>query len=134
MAEVASAPKVVFICGSALRGQPDHGNLQAAKFLGEARTTAAYRLHSVKDGWHPGIYRVETNGTSIPGELYELTPEQYDYLVSTEPPNMYPEAVTLKGGGSAIAMLYPQALVEENSWPDISAYGGWAAYKAKTAE
>lgn len=129
-----SAAKVVFICGSALRGQPDHGNLQSATFLGEARTTADYRLHSVKDGWHPGIYRVEADGVSIPGELYELTPEQYDYLVSTEPPNMYPEAVTLKGGGRAIAMLYPQALVAENSWPDISKYGGWAAYKAKMAD
>ena len=131
MAEPAS--KVVFICGSALRGQPDHGNLQSAKFLGEARTTADYRLHSVKDGWHPGIYRVDTDGTSIPGELYELNLEQYDYLVSTEPPNMYPETVTLMGGGNAIAMLYPQTLVEEHNWPDISEYGGWAAYKAKTS-
>ncbi|MEL6248614.1 MAG: gamma-glutamylcyclotransferase [Cyanobacteria bacterium J06648_16] len=126
-----NASKMVFICGSALRGQPDHGNLQSATFLGEARTTADYRLHSVKDGWHPGIYKVESGGVSIPGELYELTAEQYDYLVSTEPPNMYPESVMLKGGGSAIAMLYPQELIEEHRWPDISKYGGWAAYKAQ---
>ncbi|MEL6139159.1 MAG: gamma-glutamylcyclotransferase [Cyanobacteria bacterium J06628_6] len=126
-----NASKVVFICGSALRGQPDHGNLQSATFLGEARTTADYRLHSVKDGWHPGIYKVESGGVSIPGELYELTAEQYDYLVSTEPPNMYPESVMLKDGGSAIAMLYPQELIEEHRWPDISKYGGWAAYKAQ---
>ena len=122
--------KIVFICGSALRGQPDHGNLQSASFLKEAKTTASYRLHAVKDGWHPGIYAVESGGISIPGELYELTAEQYDYLVSTEPPDMYPATVTLADGGDAIAMLYPQTLIEENSWPDISHLGGWAAYKA----
>ena len=131
MAESAEGAKVVFICGSALRGQPDHGNLQSAVFLGEAKTAPMYRLHAVKDGWHPGIYAVESGGISIPGELYELTAEQYDYLVSTEPPDMYPESVVLAEGGSAIAMLYPQKLIEENGYPDISDIGGWAAYKAQ---
>ena len=123
--------KVVFICGSALRGQPDHSNLQSATFLGAAKTTPSYRLHAVKDGWHPGIYSADSGGISIPGELYRLTAEQYDYLLETEPPHMYPAEVTLDGGGSAIAMLYPQALIEEHGWPDISDCGGWAAYKAQ---
>ena len=126
--------KVVFICGSALRGQPDHGNLQSAVFVKEAKTAANYRLHSVKDGWHPGIYEVaegETNGISIPGELYQLTSDQYEYLVSTEPPDMYPKEVSLDDGGTAIAMLYPRVLIEQNNWPDISDIGGWAAYKAQ---
>jgi len=129
----ADGAKTVFICGSALRGQPDHGNLQDAKFLGEAKTAPNYRLHSVKDGWHPGIYTVESNGVSIPGELYQMSAEQYDYLVSTEPPNMYPAEVDLAEGGTAIAMLYPQALIETQGWPDISSYGGWAAYKSATS-
>ncbi|MEO0408597.1 MAG: gamma-glutamylcyclotransferase [Cyanobacteria bacterium P01_A01_bin.135] len=122
---------VVFICGSALRGQPDHQNLQSATFLRAANTTPSYRLHAVKDGWHPGIYAVDSDGISIPGELYQLTAEQYQYLLANEPPHMYPAEVTLEGGGSAIAMLYPQALIEEQGWPDISEYGGWAAYKAQ---
>lgn len=123
--------KTIFICGSALRGQPDHGNLQSAPCLGAAKTTPHYRLHSVKQGWHPGIYRVESGGISIPGELYRLTAEQYEHLLAGEPPNMYPEEVTLEGGGTAIAMLYPQRLIEEHGWPDISECGGWAAYKAQ---
>ncbi len=120
----------VFICGSALRGQPDHDNLQSATFLGPAQTVPLYRLHAAADGWHPAIYGVASGGISIPGELYELTEEQYDYLVSTEPPHMYPAEVQLQGGGVAIAMLYPQILVEQYNWPDISHHGGWAAYKA----
>lgn len=122
----------VFICGSALRGQPDHQNLQGATFLRAAATAAKYRLHAVGNGWHPGIYAVETGGMSIPGELYAMEADQYEHLKANEPPNMYPETVELTDGGTAIAFLYPQALIEEQGWPDISTYGGWAAYKAAT--
>lgn len=131
MSDASSAVKQVFICGSALRGQPDHKNLQSATFLRATKTAPDYRLHVVKDGWHPGIYQTETDGVSILGEVYELTAEQYDYLVSTEPPDMYPAEVTLVDGKKAIAMLYPKALIEEGSWPDISDIGSWAAYKAQ---
>ena len=127
----ASDTKRVFICGSALRGQPDHGNLQGAAFVKETRTAPNYRLHAVKDGWHPGIYETESEGISIPGELYQMSVEQYNHLVSTEPPNMYPAEVTLQDGETAIAMLYPKALIDEHGWPDISEIGGWAAYKAQ---
>lgn len=123
----------VFICGSALRGQPDHGNLQGAAFLETARTAPHYRLHAAADGWHPAIYEVTDNerdrGISIPGELYELSSDQYDYLVANEPPHMYPATVTLDNGETAIAMLYPRELIEQYQWLDISDLGGWVAYK-----
>jgi gamma-glutamylaminecyclotransferase len=122
--------KQVFICGSALRGQPDHQNLQSAKFIREAKTKPQYRLHVAEDGWHPAIYKVAQGGISIPGEVYELTAEQYEHLVSTEPPHMYPADVVLENGELATAMLYPLELVERYDWPDISDCGGWALYKA----
>jgi gamma-glutamylaminecyclotransferase len=122
--------KRVFICGSALRGQPDHQNLQSAKFIEASKTLPQYRLHAAENGWHPAIYAVETGGISIPGEIYEMTTEQYEYLLANEPPNMYPDTVNLEVG-VAIAMLYPKELVEKYNWPDISDLGGWAAYKAK---
>jgi hypothetical protein len=121
--------KRVFICGSALKGQPDHGNLQSAKFIKDTKTKPEYRLHAAESGWHPAIYATETNGVSIPGEIYEMTTEQYDYLLKNEPPHMYPETVNLEGNETAIAMLYPQELVEKHNWEDISNLGGWAAYK-----
>lgn len=121
--------KKVFICGSALRGQPDNKNLRGARFIKETKTAPQYRLHAVKNGWHPGIYAVETGGISIPGELYEMSDTDYEYLLSQEPPNMYPETVELEGRESAIAMLYPRQLIEEENWPDISKFGGWVAYK-----
>lgn len=126
--------KQFFICGSALRGQPDHKNLQSAKFVKAATTRPQYRLHSVADGWHPGIYEVESGGISIPGEVYELTEEQYQSLMAGEPPDLYEGTVVLEEGENISAMLYPSELVEKYNWPDISQFGGWAAYKKSTQE
>jgi gamma-glutamylcyclotransferase (GGCT)/AIG2-like uncharacterized protein YtfP len=127
--ESKSESKHFFICGSALRGQPDHKNLQSAQFIKEAVTRPNYRIHSVENGWHPGIYEVASGGIAIPGEVYELTAEQYEYLLSTEPPNLYPKNVVLEDGQEVTAMLYPRELVEKYQWTDISHFGGWAAYK-----
>lgn len=125
-----TATKRIFICGSALRGQPDHQNLQSAQFIKAAATAPRYRLHAAADGWHPAIYEVATNGIAIPGEIYDITLPEFEHLAATEPPHMYPSDVVLADGEVVTAFLYPQALVEQYQWPDISHLGGWAAYKA----
>ena len=118
-----------FICGSALRGQPDHGNLGEATFVREAKTKPIYRLHSVEDQ-HPGIYEVGEGGVAIAGEVYELSDEQHAHLISTEPPNLYEAPIQLEDGTRVNAMIYPRELIEERGYADISHHGGWAAYKA----
>ncbi|MGH8165175.1 MAG: allophanate hydrolase-related protein, partial [Rhodanobacteraceae bacterium] len=117
-----------FICGSALRGQPDHKNLGEATFLGEVRTAPRYRLHSVRDE-HPGIYEVDSGGVSIAGELYDLTKEQHARLLATEPPDLYEAQIVLDDATSANAMIYPRDLIAERAYRVSSHYGGWAAYK-----
>jgi gamma-glutamylaminecyclotransferase len=129
-----SAIKRIFICGSALTGQPDHGNLQSAKLIRAAKTRPQYRLHAAVDGWHPAIYEVAEGGVSIPGEVYEITQAEYEYLLAHEPPNMYSGDVTLEDGEVLTAMLYPRELVEKHGWLDISDYGGWAAYKQTVSQ
>jgi gamma-glutamylcyclotransferase (GGCT)/AIG2-like uncharacterized protein YtfP len=118
-----------FICGSALTGQPDHGNLGGATLVREARTAPKYRLHSVRDQ-HPGIYEVATGGVAIAGEIYEMSAEQHAQLLATEPPDLYEAPIELEDGTHVSAMIYPQSLIEERSFPDISHFGGWAAFKA----
>ncbi len=118
-----------FICGSALRGQPDHGNLGGARFVREAKTKPRYRLHSV-DGKHPGIYEVASGGVAIAGEVYELTVEQHAHLLAGEPPNLYEAPVELDDDTQVSAMIYPRQLIEERGYEDISHFGGWAAYKS----
>lgn len=125
--------KRIFICGSALRGQPDHSNLGSARFIRAANTRPIYRLHSAHDGWHPAIYEVAEGGISIPGEVYELTLDEFNYLTANEPPHMYPSDVVMEDGEVLTAFLYPQELVEQYGWLDISHLGGWAAYKASVA-
>ncbi len=128
------AAKRFFICGSALQGQPDHKNLQSAKFIKAAFTKPRYRLHAVGNGWHPGIYEIESGGIAIPGEVYELTPQQYQNLMAGEPPDLYEGRVMLEDSEVISAMLYPRELVEKYNWPDISHFGGWAAYKQSGTE
>jgi len=117
-----------FICGSALTGQPDHQNLGAAKLAGAAQTAAKYRLHSVR-GEHPGVYEVAAGGISIKGEIYELSEAQHVHLISTEPPDLYESPIELEDGSTISAMIYPRELIDEHNYPDISQYGGWAAFK-----
>ena len=126
----STSTKRIFICGSALRGQPDHGNLGDAQFIRTAQTRPLYRLHAAENGWHPAIYQVAEGGVSIPGEVYELTLEDFNHLAENEPPHMYPSDVVLEDGEVLTAFLYPRELVEKYHWLDISDLGGWAAYKA----
>ncbi len=119
-----------FICGSALRGQPDHANLGGARFAGTAETAPKYRMASVRDV-HPGIYEVRSGGVRLAGELYDLTTEQYAGLIAGEPANLYEAPVELADGTAARAMLYPRDLVEANGWKDVSEFAGWAAFKSR---
>jgi gamma-glutamylcyclotransferase (GGCT)/AIG2-like uncharacterized protein YtfP len=118
-----------FICGSALRGQPDHANLNGATFVGEAETQPRYRLHSVADQ-HPGIYEVPSGGVAIKGEIYELSADQHARLLASEPPDLYEAPIILADGRSVSAMIYPRDLIEARGYADISHFGGWAAFKA----
>jgi gamma-glutamylcyclotransferase (GGCT)/AIG2-like uncharacterized protein YtfP len=118
-----------FICGSALRGQPDHANLGGATFVREAKTKPIYRLHSVRDQ-HPGIYEVAEGGIAIAGEVYEMSDEQHAALLASEPPDLYEAPIQLDDGTTVAAMIYPRELIEQRGFKDISHFGGWAAYKA----
>ncbi|WP_373542288.1 gamma-glutamylcyclotransferase [Chamaesiphon sp.] len=134
MNQTIIAKHQIFICGSALRGQPDHSNLGNAKFIRAVSTEPIYRLHAAENGWHPAIYQVDIGGISIPGEIYEMTEQDFEYLKNNEPPHMYPTEVKLADGEVATAFFYPQALIERYNWPDISDLGGWAAYKQTQLE
>ncbi|MGD0475092.1 MAG: gamma-glutamylcyclotransferase [Candidatus Velthaea sp.] len=118
-----------FICGSALRGQPDHANLGDATFVRETQTKPMYRLHSVEDR-HPGIYAVPNGGVAIKGEVYDLSDEQHTRLIASEPPNLFEGPIELEDGTHVSAMFYPRDLIEARGYADISHFGGWAAFKA----
>ena len=46
----------LFVNGTLMRGLELHGNLEGAKFLGEAQTAPTCRVYSIDDR-HPGMFR-----------------------------------------------------------------------------
>lgn len=110
---------VVFVYGSLLRGERNHGQMAGARFLGPARTLARYALY------HLGNYPGMTEGSqAIEGELYEVDARRLAALDAFEGhPNYFRRGpVVLEGGGRAEGYLLTRAqvagrpLVPSGSW------------------
>jgi gamma-glutamylaminecyclotransferase len=61
-----------------------------------------------------------------------MTEVQHAHLLAGEPPDLYESPIVLDDGSKVSAMIYPQKLIDERGFKDISQFGGWAAYKAST--
>ena len=119
---------ILFVNGTLMRGLALHENLAGAEFLGEAWTAPCYRIHSIGDR-HPGMYEVDTGGVAVAGELYEVPDAVWRRVEAGEPPGLYCGPVKLADGRVVDGILYPRDLAE-GQHPDISAHGGWRAYRA----
>jgi gamma-glutamylcyclotransferase (GGCT)/AIG2-like uncharacterized protein YtfP len=122
---------ILFVNGTLMRGLALHENLAGAEFLGEAWTAPCYRIHSIGDR-HPGMYEVASGGVAVAGELYEVPDAVWRRVEAGEPPGLYCGPVKLAGGRVVDGILYPRDLAE-GQHPDISAHGGWRAYRAAAA-
>src|SRR3954447_16544828 len=94
----------MFLNGTAMSGQPQHGAIAGATLLGAARTAPHYRFFAVRDEF-PGLFAVPEGGLSILGELYELTEELlYRSLMPGEPAELELGVVELDTGEIVNAM------------------------------
>jgi hypothetical protein len=94
----------LFVNGQAMSGGSVHHAIADAKFLGEVATAPRYRFFSVRDEF-PGLFLVEQNGVSVPGELYEIDYAMLrDRLLPEEPPELELSIVELAGGAGALGM------------------------------
>ena len=121
-------PTLLFVNGTLMRGLKLHPNLEGATFLGAFRTAPKYRVFSIGD-MHPGMFRVESGGVSVAGELYELPDEVWERVHAGEPPNLYRGPVELEDGRVVPGILYPREMAEGHH-REISEYGDWRAYWA----
>jgi gamma-glutamylcyclotransferase (GGCT)/AIG2-like uncharacterized protein YtfP len=119
----------LFVNGTLMRGLALHANLAGAHFLAEARTAPSYRLYSIGDDRHPGMFEVPEGGVSVLGEVYRVPLDVLRAVESREPPGLYRGPVTLADGRSVSGILYPEELAVRNG-TDISEYGGWRPYLA----
>jgi gamma-glutamylcyclotransferase (GGCT)/AIG2-like uncharacterized protein YtfP len=121
---------LMFLSGTAMSGQKDHGAHAGSRFLGPARTAARYRFFVVPDEF-PGLYPVEMGGRVIDGELYDI-PEGvlHEQLMPSEPAELELGEVELIDGERVNAMqLIPSRLRAGDKVVDISELGGFRAYQ-----
>lgn len=115
----------LFVNGTLMRGLQLHANLEGAEFLGEFRTAPNYRIFSIGDV-HPGMYRVEEGGISVPGEIYWLPDEVWARVEAGEPPGLYKGLVELSNGRWVDGILFPEAMTVGQR--EITSFGGWREY------
>jgi gamma-glutamylcyclotransferase (GGCT)/AIG2-like uncharacterized protein YtfP len=125
---------LMFLNGTAMAGQKDHGATTGSIFLGPARTTSAYRFYAVRDEF-PGLYPVAVGGRCIEGELYDIPDAVlYDTLLPSEPPELELGDITLIDGEQVKAMLLvPSRLQPGEKVVDIAELGGFRAYQRHLA-
>ena len=121
----------MFLNGTAMWGQKDHGAHAGSSFLGPARTAARYRFLAVRDEF-PGLLPVPRAGRSIDGELYDIPDAVLrDRLLPAEPAELEFGWIELADGESVNAMLLvPARLAPGDKVVDISELGGFRAYQA----
>jgi gamma-glutamylcyclotransferase (GGCT)/AIG2-like uncharacterized protein YtfP len=123
-------PKM-FLNGTAMSGQKDHGAHQGSTFLGPTRTAGKYRFFAVRDEF-PGLLPVTTRGRMIEGELYDI-PEDVlrQSLLPAEPRELELGEIELADGSAVKAMLLvPSRLDPGDKVVDIAELGGFRTYQS----
>lgn len=120
----------MFLNGTAMSGQPDHHAIDGATFIGETSTAPRYRFVAV-GGRFPGLFPVDTEGSSIVGELYEISEELlFGSLLPAEPLELEIGTIELFDGEIVNSMqLQPERLDSNEEIIDITALGGWRAFQ-----
>jgi gamma-glutamylcyclotransferase (GGCT)/AIG2-like uncharacterized protein YtfP len=112
----------VFVYGTLLAGEANHGLLARARFVGEAKTPAGYALHDL--GAYPAM--IAGGGDAIAGEIYEVDEATLAALDELEDhPTYYQrQVITLAGGERAATYLLSAADVAGCA---VIASGSWRA-------
>ncbi len=125
----------MFLNGTAMSGQKDHGCIAGlATLVGPATTAPDFRFFAVRDEF-PGLFPVRSGGLAITGELYEMSDELlFDILLPQEPKELELGSIQLADGTTVRAMiLQPDRIVTGDKVVDIADFGGWRAYQAHLA-
>ena len=119
----------LFVNGEGMRGGAVHHSIAGHRFLGAARTAPRYRFYSVRDEF-PALWPAP-DGVAVEGELYEVPLEVIrDRFIPAEPPELELGVVELDDGASALVVVLRAEHRADPGLTDISAHGGWRAYRA----
>ena len=115
-------PTTLFVYGTLMRGEANHGLLASARALGPATTAARYEL--IDCGWHPAL--LHGGAVTVRGELYEVESGLLAELDRFEdhPRWFRREPVEVQGGPAAEAYFLPR---DGNEGAQRIAGGDWRA-------
>ena len=119
---------LMFLTGDGMRGGRLHRHIEgAAEFLGARRTLPRYRFYSIRDEF-PALQPVGEGGRAILGELYQVPMPALHGLLAGEPPELELSIVELEPAELSFGMILRRGN-GEHAFADITAYGGWRAYR-----
>jgi gamma-glutamylcyclotransferase (GGCT)/AIG2-like uncharacterized protein YtfP len=123
----------LFVNGEAMSGRSIHHAIAGATFLGDVATAPRYRFFSVRDEF-PGLFPVEQNGVSVPGELYEVDYATLRRLLAEEPPELELSIIELADGAGALSMQLRKTALGVPGVVDIGSLGGWRLYRSTSPD
>jgi allophanate hydrolase len=102
---------------------------RGCRLIGPVETAPTYRMYSLATNPpKPGLQRVASGGAAIAGELWDVPPAALADLLATLPSPMSFGPVELADGSHQVGFQCEAIAIEDAI--DITAYGGWRAYRA----
>jgi gamma-glutamylcyclotransferase (GGCT)/AIG2-like uncharacterized protein YtfP len=119
----------LFVYGTLLSGEANHGRLQAARRVGVRRTEPRYTLLNL--GEYPAL--IEGGSTSVVGELYDLEDGLLPAIDSFEGhPSLYRRTAIRLLGGEAVEG-YVLAVPRRRRRSAIIASGDWREHRRQAS-
>jgi allophanate hydrolase len=128
----------IAVVGAHLSGEPLNAQLtsRGAHLVKTTKTAPVYGLYALPQVAgqglaKPGLVRVGAGGVAIEVEVWDMPIEQFGSFVALIPAPLGIGTLLLEGGSSVPGFLCESIAVQDA--PDISAYGGWSAYRQQSA-
>lgn len=114
-----------------MSGQSSHHVIEGSKLIDKYQTAPNYRFFAIRDEF-PGLFYIGDNGSSIWGELYDMSEATlFNSLVPTEPKELELGKIELIDGQKVYAMeLKPSLLQIKDKVVDITEFASWRKYEA----
>jgi gamma-glutamylcyclotransferase (GGCT)/AIG2-like uncharacterized protein YtfP len=120
---------LMFLNGTGMSGQATHWIVGDSPLVATTSTAPRYRFHAVA-GSYPALEDVGDGGSSIIGEVYDVSYEQFrEVLLPAEPPGLELGVIELADGSGSFAMVLRREHTSEDDVEDISALGSWRDYQ-----
>ena len=128
----------IVVAGAHLEGQPLNHELtgRGGRLVARTATARCYRLYALEtDPPKPGLVRVgedDGDAAAIEVEVWALAGEAFASFVDAVPAPLVIGRVVLADGSDVAGFLCEPIAVRDAT--DITAFGGWRAYRASLGE